>query len=149
MTDHLKQYRQAHPAYGLMLLFSRAIVQTIAHLPLSNPGLSLNAALVALNAARCKGRKILIMADMLELGKQKELLHRQIAWSITNTCDLLIAVGSLARITAQAARQNGLPAKHIFCCANAFQARDLLFKKILPGADDLILVMAVRESDRP
>ena len=109
----------------------------------SNP-LSLNAALAALGAAKCKGRKILIMADMLELGKQKELLHRQIAWSITNTCDLLIAVGSLARITARAARENGLQAKHIFCCANALQARDLLFKKIFPKADDLILVKGSR-----
>ncbi|MCX5668826.1 MAG: UDP-N-acetylmuramoyl-tripeptide--D-alanyl-D-alanine ligase [Candidatus Omnitrophica bacterium] len=109
----------------------------------SNP-LSLNAALVALGAARCKGRKILVMADMLELGKQKELLHRQIAWSITNTCDLLIAVGSLARFTARAARRNGMPAKHIFCCANALAARDLLFKKIFPKADDLILVKGSR-----
>jgi len=109
----------------------------------SNP-LSLKAALEAFNTANCSGRKILIMADMLELGKQKELLHRQIAWSITNTCDLLIAVGSLARITASAARENGMPAKHIFCCANALQARDLLFKKIFPKAGDLILVKGSR-----
>ena len=109
----------------------------------SNP-FSLNAALAALGAANCRGRKILVMADMLELGKQKELLHRQIAWSITNNCDRLIAVGRLARITAKAARQNGLAAKHIFCCANALAARDLLFKKIFPKADDLILVKGSR-----
>jgi len=109
----------------------------------SNP-LSLSAALTAFGAAVCPGRKILIMADMLELGKQKELLHRQIAWSITNTCDRLIAVGSLARITARGVRENGMPAKHIFCCSNAAAARDLLFKKIFPGADDLILVKGSR-----
>jgi UDP-N-acetylmuramoyl-tripeptide--D-alanyl-D-alanine ligase len=109
----------------------------------SNP-LSLNAALTALGAMNCRGRKILIMGDMLELGKQKELLHRQIAWSITNTCDLLIAVGRLAWITASAARNNGWQAKQIFCCANASQARDLLFKKISPKADDLILVKGSR-----
>ncbi|MFH1191576.1 MAG: UDP-N-acetylmuramoyl-tripeptide--D-alanyl-D-alanine ligase [Candidatus Omnitrophota bacterium] len=109
----------------------------------SNP-FSLKAALAALGALDCKGRKILIMGDMLELGKQKELLHRQIAWSITNSCDLLIAVGSLARITANAARENGLETKHVFCCANALAARDLLFKKILPKADDLILVKGSR-----
>ena len=112
----------------------------------SNP-LSLNAALAALGAANCKGRKILIMADMLELGSQKELLHRQIAWSITNTCDLLIAVGSLAKITATAARRNGLAAKHIFCCANALAAKDLLFKKIFPKANDLILVKGSRSME--
>jgi len=109
----------------------------------SNP-LSLNAALTTLGAINCKGRRILVMADMLELGKQKELLHRQIAWGITNNCDLLIAVGSLARITARAARRNGMPAKHVFCCANALAARDLLFKKIFPKANDLILVKGSR-----
>jgi UDP-N-acetylmuramoyl-tripeptide--D-alanyl-D-alanine ligase len=109
----------------------------------SNP-LSLKAALAALGAAKCKGRKILIMGDMLELGKQKELLHRQIAWSITNTCDLLIAVGSLARLAAASACKQGLAAGRIFCCDNALAARDLLFKKIAPETDDLILVKGSR-----
>ncbi|MDD5465895.1 MAG: UDP-N-acetylmuramoyl-tripeptide--D-alanyl-D-alanine ligase [Candidatus Omnitrophica bacterium] len=109
----------------------------------SNP-LSLEAALTALTAAKCKGKKILIMGDMLELGRQKELLHRQIARSITNTCDVLVAVGSLARITAQAAAEGGFKRKDIFCCASAPQARDLLFDKISPGVSDIILVKGSR-----
>ncbi|MDD5130100.1 MAG: UDP-N-acetylmuramoyl-tripeptide--D-alanyl-D-alanine ligase [Candidatus Omnitrophica bacterium] len=109
----------------------------------SNP-LSLSAALSALHDAQCAGRKILVMGDMLELGRQKELLHRQIAWSITNICDLLVTVGDLARVTALAARKNGLAAKQVFCCANASQARDLLWKKISPDKDDLILVKGSR-----
>ena len=109
----------------------------------SNP-LSLKAALAALDAADCKGRKILIMGDMLELGKQKELLHRQIAWSITNTCDLLIAVGGLARITAGAARNHGWGPKRIFCCADSLAAKKLLFKKVSAQPDDLILVKGSR-----
>jgi UDP-N-acetylmuramoyl-tripeptide--D-alanyl-D-alanine ligase len=109
----------------------------------SNP-LSLNAALAALAAANCKGRKILIMGDMLQLGKQKELLHRQIAWSITSTCDRLIAVGRLASITAKAAQENGLEAKYIYCCVDALAARKLLFNRIFPKADDLILVKGSR-----
>jgi len=108
----------------------------------SNP-LSLNAALAALKSLKCQGRKILIMGDMLELGKQKELLHRQIAWSITNTCDLLITVGNLARITAIAARKNGLPPNRVFCCASANQAKDLLLK-ISAKPEDLILVKGSR-----
>jgi UDP-N-acetylmuramoyl-tripeptide--D-alanyl-D-alanine ligase len=107
----------------------------------SNP-LSLKAALAALAAAACSGRKILVMGDMLELGKQKELLHRQMAWSITNTCDLLITVGSLAGTTAQAAKK-GLAGK-VFCCDNSTQARDLLLNKISADASDLILVKGSR-----
>ncbi len=109
----------------------------------SNP-LSLNSALIALDGMKCRGRKILIMGDMLELGKQKELLHRQVAGSITNICDVLVSVGSLAAFTAQAARAAGFKNKNIFCCASAAQARDLLFDKISPEAKDIILVKGSR-----
>jgi UDP-N-acetylmuramoyl-tripeptide--D-alanyl-D-alanine ligase len=109
----------------------------------SNP-LSLGRAMEALASLPCKGRKILVMGDMLELGKQKELLHRQIAWSITNSCDLLVAVGNLARITASSCRKNGFGAKQVFCCASSSEARDLLFKKIRLNARDLVLVKGSR-----
>ena len=109
----------------------------------SNP-LSLNCALKTLDSINCKGKKIIVMGDMLELGSQKESLHRQIDGSITNSCDLLITVGDLAKLTAVAARKYGLKGKNIFCCASAIEARDLLFKKIVPGADDLVLVKGSR-----
>lgn len=109
----------------------------------SNP-FSLSCALKALSAMKCKGRKILIMGDMLELGRQKESLHRQIAGSITNTCDLLVTAGSLAKLTAKAACAGGLKSKNIFCCASALEARAILFKKIIPGADDVVLVKGSR-----
>ncbi len=109
----------------------------------ANP-LSLSVALEALKKADCRGRKILILGDMLELGRQKELLHRRMAWGITNTCDLLIAVGGLARITARQARIEGLAAGQVFCCTSAQDARNLLFKKINPGRNDLILVKGSR-----
>ena len=109
----------------------------------SNP-LSLNHALVALDSMRIKGRKILIMGDMLELGKQKELLHRQVAGSITNICDVLVSVGSLAGLTAQAAKARGFKSKNIFCCSCAQQARDLLFNKLSPEPKDIILVKGSR-----
>ncbi|MBU0547477.1 MAG: UDP-N-acetylmuramoyl-tripeptide--D-alanyl-D-alanine ligase [Candidatus Omnitrophica bacterium] len=109
----------------------------------SNP-FSLNSALVALDAMRCKGKKILIMGDMLELGRQKELLHRQVAGSITNVCDVLVSVGSLAGLTAQSVKACGFKIKNIFCCTSVQQARDLLFNKISPEAKDIILVKGSR-----
>ena len=109
----------------------------------SNP-LSLNNALIALESIKCKGRKILIMGDMLELGEQKELLHRQVAGSITNVCDVLIAVGNLATLTAQAAKAHGFKNNNIFCCASSKEARELLFNKVSPAAKDVILVKGSR-----
>lgn len=109
----------------------------------SNP-LSLQAALDTLGAARCRGKKILIMGDMLELGRQKELLHRQISRSITKVCDVLVAVGSLARLTAQAAEASGFSRKKIFYCDTSLEARDLLFNRIFPDSRSLILVKGSR-----
>lgn len=109
----------------------------------SNP-LSLKAALFALKAVQCQGKKVLVMGDMLELGKQKELLHRQIAGSITKVCDILVAVGSLAKITAQAAKEAGFKGKNIFCCADSAQARKLLFTRISLKAADIVLVKGSR-----
>jgi UDP-N-acetylmuramoyl-tripeptide--D-alanyl-D-alanine ligase len=109
----------------------------------SNP-LSLKSALIALDAMSCKGKKIFVMGDMLELGRQKELLHRQVAGSITNVCDVLVTVGSLSALTAQAARACGFKSKDIFCCTSAEQARDLLFNKVSPQSRDVILVKGSR-----
>ena len=109
----------------------------------SNP-LSLEVALAALNTLKCLGKKVLVMGDMLELGNQKELLHRQIARSITNTCDIFVAVGNLAALTAQEAQGLGLENKNIFCCANVQAARDLLYKKLSLSLADIILVKGSR-----
>ncbi|MCK9430599.1 MAG: UDP-N-acetylmuramoyl-tripeptide--D-alanyl-D-alanine ligase [Candidatus Omnitrophica bacterium] len=109
----------------------------------SNP-FSLNKALIAFDAMKCKGRKILIMGDMLELGEKKELLHRQVAGSITNICDVLVTVGSLAAFTAASAKAYGFKRKNIFCCASAAEAKDLLFNQISPGVEDVILVKGSR-----
>lgn len=84
------------------------------------------------------------MGDMLELGSQKESLHRAIAGSITNTCDLLVTAGELAGLTARSAASRGLKKGNIFCCASAQEAGELLFNKISPGPDDLVLVKGSR-----
>jgi len=109
----------------------------------SNP-LSLRRSLEALKNIKCKGRRILVMGDMLELGRQKESLHREIAGSITDICDLLVTAGDLARLTADSAASLGLKSGNIFRCSCAQEARDLLFNKISPGPDDLVLVKGSR-----
>lgn len=109
----------------------------------SNP-LSLEAALAALNTLKCVGKKVFVMGDMLELGSQKELLHRQIARSITSICDIFVAVGNLASLTAQEVRGLGFKGKNIFCCVNAQDVRDLLYNKLSLSVADIILVKGSR-----
>ncbi len=109
----------------------------------ANP-LSLAGALEALGAVKCRGRKILVMGDMLELGREKELLHRRAAGSITNICDLLVTVGRLSAFTAEAAKSLGFKSSNIFRCSSSIQARELLRNTISPGPRDIILVKGSR-----
>ena len=109
----------------------------------SNP-LSLRRSLETLKNIKCKGRRILVMGDMLELGRQKESLHREAAGSITDICDLLVTVGELAGLTAKSAASLGLKSGNIFRCSCAQEARNLLFNKISPGPDDVVLVKGSR-----
>lgn len=109
----------------------------------ANP-LSLYRSLETLNDMRAAGRKVLVLGDMLELGAQKESLHKEIAGSITNICDIFIACGKLACLAAAAAEKNGFKKENIFCCSNSLKARKLVFQNGLLCKDDLILVKGSR-----
>lgn len=109
----------------------------------SNP-LSLGQALGALENLKVKGRKIFIMGDMLELGRQKELFHSQAGKDAARICHILLTVGKLARISARAARSDGLAGENIFTCQNSAQARDILFNRISPNNNDIVLIKGSR-----
>lgn len=52
----------------------------------------------------CRGRRVLILGDMFELGEASHALHRRVGESISRAkADLLIAVGESARTLADAA----------------------------------------------
>ncbi len=109
----------------------------------SNP-LSLKQALETLGNLRIKGRKILVMGDMLELGPHRELFHRRAGLHAACVCDALIAVGSLSGLAAQAARDKGLDPGSIFTCKDSRQARKVLFAELSPSGDDVVLVKGSR-----
>jgi UDP-N-acetylmuramoyl-tripeptide--D-alanyl-D-alanine ligase len=101
-------------------------------------------ALEALAVFKVKGRKILIMADMLELGKDKDIFHSKIGRIAAGVCDVFIAVGRLAQFAARAASEAGLSDSNIFTCASSQEARSILLEKVSAGSDDIILVKGSR-----
>jgi UDP-N-acetylmuramoyl-tripeptide--D-alanyl-D-alanine ligase len=109
----------------------------------SNPA-SLKQALDALANFKNKGRKILVMGDMLELGEKEEFFHCQAGRRIGRVCDTFVAVGKLSQLAGRVARAYGLDARNIFNCESSRQARDVLFNKISPNEDDVILVKGSR-----
>jgi UDP-N-acetylmuramoyl-tripeptide--D-alanyl-D-alanine ligase len=109
----------------------------------SNP-VSLHHALDVLDKYPAKGRKILVMGDMMELGLQKDFFHCQAGERAAEVCDCFIGVGKSTRLAAEAARSSGLSEKNIFICENSAQAREVLLKKIVPTRDDIVLVKGSR-----
>lgn len=74
----------------------------------ANP-LSVHAALDALHDLGSRGRRIAVLADMLELGPSAPELHNQIGRLAAERTDWLFTYGTLAKEIAQGARDAGLP----------------------------------------
>jgi len=109
----------------------------------SNPS-SLRHALDSLNNFSNRGRKIMVMGDMLELGRKEGVFHRQAGSQVAEICDAFITVGKLSRLAAQAAKVSGLDMKNIYTCRTTEEARDILFNKISPDPEDIVLVKGSR-----
>lgn len=109
----------------------------------SNPN-SLLEALEVLKNFKIKGRKIFIMGDMLELGRDSEKLHIDVGDKLGAVCDILITVGKFSRLAALQAKKKGFDPESIFICRDRFQARKVLSERIPLKKDDLILIKGSR-----
>ena len=106
---------------------------------------SVNAALEALSAfARQSGsRAVAVLGDMLELGGNEDLLHREVgARAVRVGIDELIAVGPRARHFVEGALTAGLPRSRAHHVDTVEQAVSLAASATAPG--DYLLVKASR-----
>lgn len=109
----------------------------------ANP-LSLREALKALSASSVRGRRILLLGDMRELGGEAAQLHKEAGRLAAGCCDVLVTVGHLTDFTAETAASSGMDPESIFTCGSSAQAKKLLFRKIVPTKNDLILIKGSR-----
>ena len=107
----------------------------------SNPA-SFKHALSALNSFQTCGRKIVVMGDMLELGDEKEELHKRAGEEAAKVCDIFITVGELARLSADVAKSQGI--SNTFSCCSCDEVKEILYKQILIRENDIILVKGSR-----
>lgn len=63
---------------------------------------SMQAALSVLKS--CKGRRIAVLGDMLELGAESEKLHKSVAEYVDSSADVLVTYGTLAKYIASVAK---------------------------------------------
>lgn len=108
----------------------------------SNPQ-SMKAAVDALVALETNGRKIVAVADMLELGKDKNRLHYEAGGIIAkSSIDILITVGNLSTNMAEGAKENGMDSDKVRSFPNCQDAAEFLLGISKTG--DTILVKGSR-----
>ena len=93
-------------------------------------------------ASASRGRRIAVLGDMLELGRESESAHRQVGQAVVNTADLLITVGERARSIADGARNAGMAEECVVVCASNRQAGDCIIESADDG--DVILIKGSR-----
>lgn len=109
----------------------------------SNPN-SLKQALRVLDKFNTDGRKIFIMGDMLELGRQARHFHQEFSRDVASICDIFISVGRFSRFLAVSAKAFGLRDDKTFSCDSAYQARDILLNRVSIRKGDVILLKGSR-----
>ncbi len=96
-------------------------------------------ALGTLGGLQTLGKKYAVLSDMLEMGGVAEQVHREVGeWVVKNGIDYLITVGALSKITAAAARDNGLAENAVACFDDSVSAGRFLQEKLRTG--DTVLV---------
>lgn len=129
--------------YGRLNFLSKRGIRFIDDTYNANPA-SLSRALDVLKQIEVAGRRIVVMGDMMELGVNKEKFHSQAGKKMVDSCDVLVAVGELSALAAQAACASGFNSNNVFLCKDSLHARRLLSDKLAPGPGDIILVKGSR-----
>jgi UDP-N-acetylmuramoyl-tripeptide--D-alanyl-D-alanine ligase len=102
---------------------------------------SMAVALQTLRDLPCKGRRIAVLGDMAELGEHSESAHEEVGRRVAELgIGQLFAVGKMASVMAQAARQAGL--SRVFEFADVETAAPAVKSFIKPG--DVVLLKASR-----
>ena len=112
----------------------------------ANPA-SFSWALESLKNIRSRGRKIVVMGDMLELGREKETLHRDIGALLSaSKVDMIVAVGSLSHIASEAAVKRGFDIKQVYKCLSNKEAKKIISD--IARANDTVLLKGSRAMKR-
>jgi len=107
----------------------------------ANP-VSMRSALQTLQAIETSGKRILVVADMLELGSQSKSLHEAMGKSITGAgVDVLITLGTLAKSMGPSARRHSKEIQ-VFPCVTLESAQKYLAKVFVNG--DAVLIKGSR-----
>ncbi|MBX4198204.1 UDP-N-acetylmuramoyl-tripeptide--D-alanyl-D-alanine ligase [Candidatus Parcubacteria bacterium] len=99
---------------------------------------AVHAALHALKSLKCAGRKIAVLADMMELGQYSVEEHKKVGTAVPDAAQMLVAVGFRSRTTAEAALDAGMSELNVLQFDTSTEAGKYVESIIKSG--DIILV---------
>ncbi len=109
----------------------------------ANP-VSMEKALETLNQIHTPGRKIAVLADMLELGEEAKQFHLELGRKAARLgLDRLLVVGELAGFVAQAAKEAGMSSQNVLTFADNKKVGFYLLENLKEG--DLVLIKGSRK----
>lgn len=123
---------------GRMRLLSGIKGTTIIDDSYNSSPIAAELALQTLRELKHAKRKIVVLGDMLELGRFSSSEHERIGTLVPETADALFTVGVRSRKTAEAALEHGLHESKIFQYDDAVRAGRELQGYVEPG--DVILI---------
>ena len=104
---------------------------------------SFQSALETLKEFKIREKKGVVCGDMLELGEQSEMLHRELgAFLAGSLFDFVVAAGPLSKYTVDEALKKGFDAKRIHHAKDSLQAGKICRGLCSPG--DMVLVKGSR-----
>ncbi|MFA6404440.1 MAG: UDP-N-acetylmuramoyl-tripeptide--D-alanyl-D-alanine ligase [Candidatus Paceibacterota bacterium] len=95
-------------------------------------------ALETLKESKCRGRRIAILGDMMELGKYSTEEHRKVGKVVSKISDILITVGPRARMIGEEALANGMEKERIISFDCSIDA--IPYVKSLIQTGDVVLI---------
>lgn len=95
---------------------------------------SMDAAIRELAARPCRGRRVAVLGEMLELGEKTERFHRHLGRKVVGEgIDMLWAIGPHGAVMAEEAVRMGLPAEHVHWHMDVEEALDDPAFEPMPG----------------
>ncbi|MGB8658371.1 MAG: UDP-N-acetylmuramoyl-tripeptide--D-alanyl-D-alanine ligase [Candidatus Zixiibacteriota bacterium] len=142
-NDIKESLERCTPANRRMELIQVGDIRIINDSYNANP-VSMERALETLKNVKTPGRKLAVLADMLELGEESLHFHLELGKRVTQSgVNLLLLVGELARFIGQGAKEAGMKAESVLTFENNRQIGTYLLENLKEG--DLLLVKGSRK----
>lgn len=139
MINSFKQFNTANMRLQKFVIKDRIFINDAYN---ANPD-SVKAAIDVLDRHYLGRRKIFVIADMLELGNNSDLLHSELGgYLASKNVNQLICIGEKASNIGKEALNNGFDDKAVFLCKNNQDAVNVL--KNISQENDVILLKGSR-----